>query len=74
MKLRLPTRSSAALALAAAALLIVSLWRTADRPVRASEAEAEDYASPIEVVLSPDGARLYVLCQQSERGPRAGCG
>ncbi len=64
MRLRLPTRCSAALALAAAALLTVSLWRTAGRPVRASEAEAEDYASPIEVVLSPDGARLYVLCQQ----------
>jgi hypothetical protein len=25
-----------------------------------------DYASPLEVLLSPDGARLYVLCQQSE--------
>jgi YVTN family beta-propeller protein len=32
--------------------------------VRASEADAADYASPIEVLLSPDGARLYVLCQQ----------
>ena len=26
----------------------------------------QDYASPLEVLLSPDGARLYVLCQQSE--------
>ena len=25
-----------------------------------------DYASPLEVLLSPDDARLYVLCQQSE--------
>ena len=24
------------------------------------------YASPLEVLVSPDGARLYVLCQQSE--------
>ncbi|MGA2569666.1 MAG: hypothetical protein ABSF23_04035 [Terracidiphilus sp.] len=24
-----------------------------------------DYASPLEVLLSPDGTRLYVLCQQS---------
>ena len=24
------------------------------------------YASPLEVLLSPDGARLYVLCQESE--------
>ena len=28
--------------------------------------ESMDYASPLEVLLSPDGARLYVLCQQSE--------
>jgi YVTN family beta-propeller protein len=25
-----------------------------------------DCASPLEVLISPDGARLYVLCQQSE--------
>jgi YVTN family beta-propeller protein len=25
-----------------------------------------DYASPLEILLSPDDARLYVLCQQSE--------
>ena len=40
------------------------------RPVRAEEhrgsIEDVDYASPLEVLLSPDGARLYVLCQQSE--------
>jgi YVTN family beta-propeller protein len=46
------------------ALLAVALWT--DRPVRASEADAVDYASPLEVLLSPDGLRLYVLCQQSE--------
>jgi YVTN family beta-propeller protein len=38
--------------------------------VRAAEAndanEVLDYASPLELLLSPDGARLYVLCQQSE--------
>jgi YVTN family beta-propeller protein len=33
--------------------------------VRASEKDAEDYASPLELLFSPDGARLYVLCQQS---------
>jgi YVTN family beta-propeller protein len=48
----------------AVALLAVVLWT--DRPVRASEADAVDFASPLEVLLSPDGARLYVLCQQSE--------
>ncbi len=31
-----------------------------------ARADAADYASPLEVLLSPDGARLYVLCQQSE--------
>jgi YVTN family beta-propeller protein len=43
-----------------------ALWPAIDRPVRAEQAEAQDYASPLEVLLSPDGARLYVLCQQSE--------
>ena len=33
---------------------------------RANPAKEIDYASPLEVLLSPDGARLYVLCQQSE--------
>jgi YVTN family beta-propeller protein len=33
--------------------------------VRASEKDADNYASPLEVLLTPDGARLYVLCQQS---------
>jgi YVTN family beta-propeller protein len=46
------------------ALLTVAL-RT-DHPVRAAEVDDANYASPLEVLLSPDGARLYVLCQQSE--------
>jgi YVTN family beta-propeller protein len=48
----------------AVALLAVALWT--DRPVRASEVDAVDYASPLELLFSPDGSRLYVLCQQSE--------
>jgi YVTN family beta-propeller protein len=52
------------LATLALALLAVAL-RT-DHPVRAAEADDVNYASPLEVLLSPDGARLYVLCQQSE--------
>jgi YVTN family beta-propeller protein len=48
----------------AVALLAVTLWT--NRPVRASEADAVDYASPLEIQLSHDGSRLYVLCQQSE--------
>jgi YVTN family beta-propeller protein len=46
------------------ALLAVALWT--DRPVRASEADVVDYASPLELLFSLDGSRLYVLCQQSE--------
>jgi YVTN family beta-propeller protein len=58
------------LAALAAALLAAAFWT--DHPVRASGAEDDaveeilDYASPLEVLLSPDGSRLYVLCQQSE--------
>jgi YVTN family beta-propeller protein len=48
----------------AVVLLVVALWT--DQPVRASDDNDADYASPLEVLLSPDGARLYVLCQQSE--------
>jgi len=46
------------------ASLVSTLWTM--RSVRAA-AELKDitYASPLEVLFSPDGARLYVLCQQS---------
>ena len=56
------------LVLLAAVFIAISIWT--DRPVRAAAHDAQDgvldYASPLEVLLSPDGARLYVLCQQSE--------
>ena len=58
----------AGLSLLAAALFAVALWT--GRAVQADErdhaSDVLDYASPLEVLLSPDGARLYVLCQQSE--------
>jgi YVTN family beta-propeller protein len=63
MNRRIQTAMGTGLTALAAALLAVVF--VADRPVRASDADAEDYASPLEVLLSPDGARLYVLCQQS---------
>jgi YVTN family beta-propeller protein len=34
-------------------------------PGQRTDADFGIYASPLEVLLSPDGARLYVLCQQS---------
>ena len=52
------------LAALALVLLAVAFWT--DHPVHANAGDAVDYASPLEVQLSPDGARLYVLCQQSE--------
>ena len=57
----------ASLSLLAGALFAVAPWN--GRAVRAEErrsVEDLDYASPLEVLLSPDGSRLYVLCQGSE--------
>jgi len=63
---RLPGTFRAASTTAAAALVAALLVAgLGTRPVRASAEGGEDYASPIEVLLSPDGTRLYVLCQQS---------
>lgn len=47
------------------ASLLSTLWTM--RPVRAAiqNNSAITYASPLEVLFSPDGVRLYVLCQQS---------
>ncbi len=64
MSVRFQVAVGTGLATLALALLAVTL-RT-DHPVRAAEADDVNYASPLEVLLSPDGARLYVLCQQSE--------
>jgi YVTN family beta-propeller protein len=47
-------------------MLTFALWPVVNHPVRADESDRQDYASPLEVLLSPDGTRLYVLCQQSE--------
>jgi YVTN family beta-propeller protein len=56
------------LAVLTAAVLTVTFW--SGRTVHAGEeerpAESVAYASPLEVLLSPDGARLFVLCQGSE--------
>ncbi len=43
-----------------------ALWKPAATVnAQLSEVEQEGYASPLEVLLSPDGARLYVLCQDT---------
>ncbi len=64
MSQRIQTAAGTGLTALAVALLAVALWT--DRPVRASEADAVDYASPLEVLFSPNGSRIYVLCQQSD--------
>ncbi len=64
----------AALAAGAASLLFLALLPGPERRVYAgstpvasqSPNDEQEYASPLEILLSPDGARLYVLCQQSE--------
>jgi YVTN family beta-propeller protein len=65
---RIQAAAAAGGAALAATLFAAALWP--DRPVRAdahgNESVVQDYASPLEVLLSPDGARLYVLCQDSE--------
>jgi YVTN family beta-propeller protein len=51
----------------AAALFSLALWTggTARAVTDRLTGEHLNYASPVEVLFSPDGARLYVLCQQS---------
>lgn len=55
------------IALAAVLILLVMF---SGRMVYAAEdtpqVESTGYASPLELLFSPDGARLYVLCQESE--------
>jgi len=62
--------AAGAFLLMAAALLVVAIALRPGQIVLAGEerpsVENVQYASPLEVLLSPDGARLYVLCQGSE--------
>ena len=63
-------RGTAALG-AAFVLLTWVVWPAVEGPAQADasapDADAIDYASPLELLVSPDGARLYVLCQQAKR-------
>ena len=56
---------AAVLCAVAAALFGVVLGTGRSVSAAAGASEAQDYASPLEILLSPDGARLYVLCQRS---------
>jgi YVTN family beta-propeller protein len=65
---RIQTGVVAAFVALAAAFAGFAFW--SGRPVHADARDGAsdvlDYASPLEVLLSADGARLYVLCQQSQ--------
>lgn len=61
-------------ALTVGALLLACLWWPAVNGPAHADADASPdasaalrYASPLELLVSPDGTRLYVLCQQSDQ-------
>ena len=70
----LATRSAAhaitaGLAIGAALLLGAAFWQAMNQQALADERSTRgewlNYASPLELLFSPDGTRLYVLCQQT---------
>ncbi len=52
----------------AAALFCVTWWisGTISAATAASTGAAQEYASPLELLFSPDGGRIYVLCNESD--------
>ncbi len=68
---RSPFLLGAALACCSPLLLGALLWPSINPPALAGErsisGDSLAYASPLELLLSPDGSRLYVLCQQSNQ-------
>ena len=66
---REPRTIAAVMACVSALLIGIAFWPAMNRAhagQRSHSGDNLDYASPLELLLSPDGARLYVLCQQSE--------
>ena len=61
-------RTQAAIGSCTALLLAGLFWTDMGRAPRvfANENRSEDYASPRELLLSPDGSRVYVLCEKSD--------
>ncbi len=65
------TAAMSVLTAAATVLCVLAFWPRFNPSALADEHQAVvphqiDYDSPLEVLVSPDGARLYVLCQQSQ--------
>ena len=72
MNLRLPSaKASVVAAFVALGVAVVtgSLWsgRRAHADIKDRSGEVLTYASPVEMLFSPDGKRLYVLCQGSDQ-------
>ena len=65
---RIQADLAAVLCALAAALFCVVLWNagTVSAATPPEAGAQQEYASPLEILLSPDDTRLYVLCQQSE--------
>jgi YVTN family beta-propeller protein len=62
-------RIAASLCAIGAAIVCVMVWHGADASASTGTGRAPEaltYASPIEMLFSPDGARLFVLCQGSD--------
>lgn len=65
--MRSARRNSWPLAVIAGVMAVVLLAATPYRSAKASSAQLRPkYLSPIEMALSPDGHRLYVVCQESD--------
>jgi YVTN family beta-propeller protein len=65
----LVARVAASLCAIGAAIFCVTLWHSGHASASTGTGRAPDiltYASPIEMLFSPDGARLYVLCQGTD--------
>ncbi len=66
---KLSRRAAAAIAmLAACGLCLVALFSLAPATHAAQDENGlEIYASPLEIAVSPEGARLYVLCRTAAK-------
>jgi YVTN family beta-propeller protein len=64
---RIQIRAGAGIACVALVFLSMTPWtsRAVHAAAQPNASASQNFASPLEVLLSPDGARLYVLCQQS---------
>ena len=67
-RVRVRLSRTAGLWAVAAALFCVVVWKaeTVDAATAAGTETEMDYASPLELLFSSDGGRIYVLCNESD--------